>query len=344
MRDIPLKKELTLALELCGFPLGDKQESRLMNILGIILRLEQNPPIPLAFSDIYEQIQKEEPGTKLTKAWVHRVLKQLIESKLVRIDSPTAHRKRYIADVNTLMAGFEQLKSKRMEELEQQQENISRKIAEVTAIDCGHISREFVKGVTGRQEVVSSRIVRGVEELHRVLRFNMIEKANDGDIIRASMLWTGPFLNESTEVRIKRFFEAAERGADIRYLISTDIFQMMEDTEVRKNLDSFTAIARALAELRARGKLFDTRLYGGPKTYNQVSLNTESMALVIAEDPVTATWITREFNPDLIDNAVQTFDREWKKAKSLLTLTPEDFDMFGVGNEGIIRKVFHPKE
>jgi hypothetical protein len=91
--------------------------------------------------------------------------------------------------------------------------------------------------------------------------------------------------------------------------------------------------------LRGREKRFDARLYSGPKTYNQVSFNTESMALVIAENPVTATWITREFNPDLIDNATQTFDKDWKKAKSILSLTPEDYEALGVGPEGLIRKV-----
>jgi hypothetical protein len=98
---------------------------------------------------------------------------------------------------------------------------------------------------------------------------------------------------------------------------------------------------KELTELRANGKMFDARLYVGPKTYNQVSFNTESMALIITENPVTATWITRDFNPDLIDNAVQTFDQDWEKGKSLLSLTPDDFQAFGVGPEGLIRKLLH---
>ena len=63
------------------------------------------------------------------------------------------------------------------------------------------------------------------------------------------------------------------------------------------------------------------------------------MALIIAENPVTATWITREFNPDLIDNAVKTFDKDWKNAKSVLDITPKDFEELGAAPEAIIRKV-----
>lgn len=310
-----------------------------MNILEIILKLQQDPPIPLAFADIYEQIQIEDPTTKLSKAWVHRVLKQLIETKLVRVDNPTAHRKKYIADVNTIMAGFEEIKSQKIEELETKHAEIEKELVEISALDCGQLSKEFVEGVTGRQEEVSSRIVRGVDELHRVLRFNMLDKAGKGDIIRATMLWVGPFLDEAISDRVSRYFEAAERGAEIRYLITSDVFNFSEMEETKQGLQRLNGMMQELLDLKARGKEFDGRIYVGPKTYNQISFNNESMALIIAENPVTATWITRQFNPDLIDNAVKTFDKDWKKAKSILTLTPEDYKAFGVPPEGLIRKV-----
>jgi len=326
-------------LEALGFITGEKQESRLMNILEIILKLQQDPPIPLAFADIYEQIQIEDPTTKLSKAWVHRVLKQLIETKLVRVDNPTAHRKKYIADVNTIMAGFEEIKSQKIEELETKHAEIEKELVEISALDCGQLSKEFVEGVTGRQEEVSSRIVRGVDELHRVLRFNMLDKAGKGDIIRATMLWVGPFLDEAISDRVSRYFEAAERGAEIRYLITSDVFNFSEMEETKQGLQRLNGMMQELLDLKARGKEFDGRIYVGPKTYNHISFNNESMALIIAENPVTATWITRQFNPDLIDNAVKTFDKDWKKAKSILTLTPEDYKAFGVPPEGLIRKV-----
>lgn len=315
-----------------------------MSILEVILRLQSDPPVPLSFSEIYDQLQKDDPATKLTKAWVHRVLKTLTETKLVRLDNPTSHRKKYIADVNTIMAGFEELKSKKIEELEAIQKKVETELVEISALDCGYLSREFVKDVTGRTEEVSSRIVRGVEELHRILRFNMLEKAREGDIIRATLLWLGPFVDETSLVRVKRFFDAAEQGAEVRYMVSTDVFNAEKDSSVRQGLQGLMGMMQMFLDLRARGKKFDGRLYSGPKTYNQVSFNNESMALIIAENPVTATWMTREFNPDLIDNAVKTFDNDWKKAKSVLDLTPEDFKAFGAEPEGVIRKILSTDE
>ena len=340
---IPVKKKLIDELELCGFPVGENQDSRLMSVLESILRLQTKEPTPLAFIDIYNRILKDDPTTKLSKAWIHRVLKQLIEVGLVRVENPTARRKKYIADVNSIMNGFEELKGGKIQELEEEKKRIQQRLDKITAIDCGHLSKEFVKDITGRQEEISSRIVRGVDELHRVLRFNMLEKAGEGDIVRATLLWAGPFLNETSNERMQRFIEASERGAEVRYIVSTNAFEVAEKMDVRGLISSFQDMIRGILEVRAKGKLFDIRMYTGPKTYNQVSFNDESMALVISENPVTATWVTRDFNPDLIDNARVTFDKEWEGAKSVLNLAPEDFKKFGLAPEGLIRQVLSTK-
>ena len=338
---MPIDEELTEALELCGFV----KESRLMNMLAVILRLQEFPPIPLTFAEIYEQFLKEEPSTKLTKAWVHRVLKSLVDSQLIRVENPKSHRKRYIADVNTIVTGLERLKSTKVVDLETRGKEIDEELTKVTALDCGYLSKELVEAVTGRQEELSSRIVRGVEELHRVLRYNMLDNAGRGDIIRATALWMGPFIDNDAVTRTMRFAKAAERGADIKYLISTDFFNLERDKGVRFQLKEGLQMLEDLGELRNRGKKFDIRLYAGPNTYNQISFNRESMALVITENPITATWISRRFNPDLIDNAVKTFDKDWKMSESFFDLTVEDIlKRIGVAPEELIRLLMSNEE
>lgn len=336
------KKQIARALEVCGFVTGDKQETRLMSLLGVILRLQTDPPIPLTFNEIYEQLLKEDPETKLTKAWVHRVLKSLVEAQLVRVESPTAHRKRYIADVNTVMAGLEQLKSERISALEAETGDLERNLKEVVNLDCGKLAQDFVRSITGTQQKISSRIVRGVDELHRVLKYNMLDIANKGDTIRATALWLGPFVEGAAD-RTKRFIEVAQRGADVRYLISTEVFQLEQRiTESSFDMDDVMKLMSNLSTLREKGMKFDVRIYVGPKTYNQVSINNDNMALIITEEPVTATWITRDFNPDLIDNAVKAFDRDWKKSKSFLDMKPEELEAFGAEPGGLISKITNP--
>jgi Fe2+ or Zn2+ uptake regulation protein len=332
--------ELSKALDLVGLAAGDRQESRLMNLLSVILRLQKKAPTPLTFSEIYEKLMKEEPETKLTKAWVHRVLKSLVDTQLVRLESPNARRKRYIADVNTVMAGLEHLKTQRLHALEDQKAEIDMAIEEAAKLECGTLAQEFVKAVTGATQEISSRIVKGVDELHRVLKYNVLDVAQKGDTIRATLLWVGSFIGSGSIERVKDFMETAMRGVDVRYMISQDILRA-EEAIARENVDPEQAVqlVQGLNELRKKGVKFDFRIYIGPKTYFQVSLNNDNMALVITEDPMTATWITKDFNPDLIDNAVKAFDRDWKKARSILDMTPEELVAFGAEPGGLITKI-----
>jgi Fe2+ or Zn2+ uptake regulation protein len=336
-------KDIMDALGLCGFISGKKQESRLLNILSMILKLQTNPPIALSFSEIYEQIEREDPSASLTKAWVHKVLKALIDVRLIRVDNPAAHRKRYIADANTVMAGLEKIKSHRVKELEVEIQTTRETLEKVNALECGRLAQEFVKKITGQQQVVSSRVVRGVEELHRVLRYNMLDIAKRGDIIRATLLWVGPWIDSTTRERLLRFFEAAERGVEVRYLVSSDFFKLEDDKIKKANLAGLMDLFQKANEMRARGKKFDARFYFGPKTYNQISLNRDCMALVITENPVTATYITKQFNPDLIDNAVKSFDKDWKQSKSAFELTQEDMAAIGIIPGGIMSRLVNSK-
>ncbi|MFX1483442.1 MAG: hypothetical protein ACFFCP_09655 [Promethearchaeota archaeon] len=340
---MPDSEDITNALELFGFLTGDRKESRLMGLLETILRIQQDPPLALSFSEIYDGLHSESPETKLSKAWVHRILKSLVEAQLIRLESPSAHRKKYIADVNTVMAGLEQLKARRIQQLEAQREEISNTLEEVGSFDCGELAQHFVKSVTGIRQKVSSRIVRGVEELHRVLRYNMLDIAGKGDKIRATVLWLAPFVGKGAMDRMMSFIEAARRGAEVRYLITEDMFRIEEMADVSSFAEDIVKFMGGLIELRKEGVKFDVRIYSGPKTYNQVSINNENMALIISEKPVTATWITRDFNPDLIDNAVRAFDRDWKRAKSFLEMTPDDLKAFGVEAGGLISRLIGEK-
>jgi len=171
----------------------------------------------------------------------------------------------------------------------------------------------------------------------------MLDLAKKGDVIRATLLWAGPWIDSTAGERILRFFEAAERGVEIRYLITAEIFRLENEQEKRTNLQAMVGLFQKLIEMRARGKKFDARFYLGPKTYNQISLNRESMALIITENPVTATWITKRFNPDLIDNAVRSFDRDWKKAKSVFDLTPEEMAAMGGVPGGVMSQLVNSK-
>jgi hypothetical protein len=122
-------------------------------------------------------------------------------------------------------------------------------------------------------------------------------------------------------------------------MLSTDVFRRDEARDAMAKMEGGFEMLRNVLELRKSGVKFNVRLYDGQNTYNQVSFNNDNMALVIAENPVTAIWITRNFNPDLIDNAVRAFDKDWKKAKSFLDMTPKEMQSLGVLPRGLISEI-----
>jgi hypothetical protein len=103
------------ALKSLGLLMGSSVDSRTLNLLGAVLRIQEDPSEPLPFKTIYESVMKDNPGSSLTKAWVQRVLKSLVDDSLIRVESEHAYRKKYLADVSTVMAGLEKIKSERDE-------------------------------------------------------------------------------------------------------------------------------------------------------------------------------------------------------------------------------------
>ena len=57
------------------------------------------------------------------------------------------------------------------------------------------------------------------------------------------------------------------------------------------------------------------------------------MALMISHNPVTAAWVTRKFNANLIDNVISSFDRDWEEAIPIDQIKPEDFKTLGVDSD-----------
>ncbi|MHA2065954.1 MAG: hypothetical protein ACXABY_16405 [Candidatus Thorarchaeota archaeon] len=318
------------SLAILGFKVGTEQESRAVAVLRAILKIQGEPPVPRAFAEVYESVLRENPEGKLSKAWVHRVLKPLIETKLVRVEGQSTHRKRYIADVNTIMAGLEQLKTNRLVEIDKQISALQTNLDEIVKLDCGVLAQQLVTALTGKEQTPTTRIVRGVEELDRVLRYNVTSVAKKGDIIRATVLWLTPLL-KGGEDRMMKFIDAAQNGAEIRYLVTIDVMGAQEMLDRDMDPKKMMGIVQGIFKMREAGVKFDVRVFPGVRTYSQVSLNNQSTALVITENPLTATWLTRDFNPDLIDNAVSSFDKNWESAKSLFELTSEDFAAMGAG-------------
>ena len=53
-------------------------------------------------------------------------------------------------------------------------------------------------------------------------------------------------------------------------------------------------------------------------TYQFIARNSEGIVLVVSESLLSATWIPRSANPELVDNAIDAFDRDYEMGTDLL--------------------------
>ncbi len=324
------------ALRSLGLVVGNSVDSRTLNLLGAVLRIQEDPPAPLPFKRIYESMMVDNPGSSLTKAWVQRVLKSLVNDRLIRVESEHAYRKMYLADVSTVMAGLENIKSETIQKLNGQRSVLTQQLDFVTSLDCGSLAENLVEGLTGDRQKLSSRFIKGMDEFYRVTNSTIFDASKEGDIIRCSVMTFAPYLQGAVE-RVDRVFVAAARGIEVRY--SVTIEALIRDGSIRSEITP-DALARTIAAFigcRKEGQPIDIRFNDGPKnTYRFMSLNNDSMAFMISDNPMTAAWITRQFNPDLIDNAIANFDSQWEKSISLNDLSPEYLKKTGIPPDSYI--------
>ncbi|MGY5875059.1 MAG: hypothetical protein RTU30_04890 [Candidatus Thorarchaeota archaeon] len=308
---ISLDREALDRLSLLGL------QSRALSVLTIILKSQIASSEPLTSSAIHDAIKKEGTGSDLTKAWIHRVLKSLVEMRLIRIEDEQAYRKRYTTDLETITNGFEFLKAKSIEDIKKEQAQMEEKQEVITSCDCSTIAETLVGGITGQKIQLSSRFIRGLDEFYRVSDNSIFAVAQDKDIIRNSLLWLSPFVTRASD-RIQKMVSAIENGTEIRYLVARNIFEqgnlIGEAVGVKKLQESLGVLTSIYRE----GKI-DVRIYDGPKNaYNFTSLNEDRIAFILTQEPLTAIYFTKEFNPDLILNSIESFDKLWAAAPSFL--------------------------
>lgn len=329
-----MDENLDEALGILGLESSDTTQSRIVDILKTVLNLQLESKHPLSFAEIFAAVNKTQDKAEITRAWLHRLLKELVEKGLVQIeDESTTHRK-YICDINSLIYGLRKMKSDVIVDYTRQIQESKSKIEILQALNTNSVAQQLFESLTGRAEIPGSRYLRGMDEFHQITDDTIYKIAKKGDIIRSSVLDVSSFVN-TADKRVDRLFTTANTGADIRYAVALEAFQISKEDMSKIPEEWVLGFIGSL--LKFQGKGLDFRfLRPGVKRYQFVSLNDGVMALMITDDPVTAAWVTNEFNSDLINNAIEAFEEEWKHALPIDKLNADTLEKLGVSEENFI--------
>lgn len=331
-------QDLKELLSKLGIAFSNDQESRTLTVLRSVLSATAENGATCSFGEIYKHLSEGEHDLKVTKAWVHRILKTLVDNQLIRLESPDATRKKYIGNIQTVTTGLEVLKEIRETEIAMEMKNLQEQIDSLGKADWIVHAENLVEELTGQKQTMTSRFFRGIKELQRVLMNNIHNPAGPGDIIRMTMMWLGSF-GPGMDDRSIKYFDSAKNGAEIRMMVSLEML-MGDSAENEITLKVGLSMLQSMTELYAQGLKVDIRVQTGPPTYNATILNNDCIAMIISDYPMTGTFVTGEFNQDLIDDAVNAFDSHWEKALSLVNPDMELLKNSDIMESEFIIKVF----
>ncbi len=302
-------------LELIGFTYQTGIDSKAIILLQSMLKAQVEKGRSLSFSDVYDAFSIEDEGKKTSRAWIHRLLKSLIDQHLVAIEDVSARRNNYVCDINTLSAGLSFLRDKAVQTVHEQSRELEERERKLKNLDTTSLAENLHESMTGRKKHPTSRFLKGLDEFHRVTDETIYKPSKLGDIIRNSVANVGPFVPGYAE-RTIRLFTMAAKGVEVRYSVAPDSLKEEGIFGADMNVEF---MQHALKMLRGPGEEGQPGLHArinpaAPKSHQFASLNNEIMALWISEYPPTAAWITRDFNADLIDDIIKTFDEQWEKS------------------------------
>lgn len=304
---------LTSTMKTLGVRSYAGNEPLMLRLLKAILENKRDYETPFTSSEVLSLLGRAEPGSKPSKAAVERNLKTLVEIGLVGVKASGAQKTSYFADASTIEDGLKKLAGRVKSEITQEISLTESEMAVVSGLDCAVLAQDLVEELTGHRHRISSRLIIGMEDIRRAIKYNIGDIARESDIIRLTVLSSSPFLDERQELA-DEIVQAASNGAQVRCLIHSRLAG-----GPRSNL-GFAEDGKGVkaAESGEEGKLgIEMKVYDGPNTYRAVTFGNQCMALVVLDDPATVTWITREFNPDIIDSSISVFDALWQDAKSI---------------------------
>lgn len=304
-------ESVTRALKALGLILRTDKDSRTLGLVKTVLGRQKEQGGSLSIDEIHDEFRREEPGAKLSRTFVQKTLRTAVEGGFVRATGHGPQRIRYSSDASAVETGLHRTAELAKRRIQQEIRLIDSQFHAAVSLDCTALAQDVVVEFTGSKQRIGSRLVVGAEDIRRAVGYNMKDIAGEGSIIRVAVMPSSPFINQNGEI-VPEIAHAVLRGTNVRCLVSSKIVESLFRIDGREEYreDAFDS---------SESSRVSVRVYDGPMTYHQVTLNNDCMALIVSEKPLTAAWITRQFNPDIIDASVLSFDESWKEARTLHT-------------------------
>lgn len=285
-------------LEILNFELNRKD----MVVLGALLKSQPDPSSFVDFETIRTQLEIDEGGKKGKDSLIYRSLSWLEKNGFIRVDR-SEHKHGYNSNVSLMHQVFQRAISGITQDTAKELEEINADVEKISNMDLMQLREDMIAFAAGKQEIERPVFAEGWKDVLDLIEDKVYNGLKKGDIIRFSLDWFNR-TDVLTPYRVERLGQLMASGV---------IFQGLEHNRISKEQrEAFVEFRQTYGE---QGYLPGYKVCEKQdSTYQFVGRNDEGIVLIVSENPMSATWIPRSSNRDLVENAILTFDEDYNEA------------------------------
>ena len=286
--------------------IGLDTKSKDMLVLGALLKAQENPTDFIDFESLREQLAIEEGSRKGKDSLIYRSLSWLESEGFLRIDK-SGHKHGYNSNIVTIQTALAKLVTRNIKNSEKELKDIDSKVSVLSDMNSDTMASRLIELLAGKMKIERPVFAQGWEDIVKLLDDKVYNGLKNSDVVRIKLEWLS-HIDYLARGRILNMRRIVEKGVEIRALDND-----RGEEEMRQQLK------KVLVNLRETGGNVGYMIFPRQDaTYQFVSRNTEGIVLIVSESPLSATWLPRTGNAELVDNAIENFDRDYKSGTDLL--------------------------
>ena len=270
-----------------------------MVVLGALLKAQKEPTEFIGFEALREQLAKDEGSRKGKDPLIYRSLSWLEKEGFLKIDKGS-HKHGYNSNIPIIEKALERIVTKNIRAREKKLKQIDSDVATLSDMNSDIMATGVIDLAAGKKKIEKPIFAQGWDNILRMLDDKVYKGLKKGDVIRITLEWVThhDFMNSARTKNIEKLYE---KGVETRSLD--------HDRNEKKLRGNYREL---LLKWRKKGYSIGYRIFPREDaTYQFFARNTEGIVLVVSESPLSATWLSRNTNPELVDNAIATFDRDY---------------------------------
>jgi hypothetical protein len=284
--------------------LGINLESKDMRVLGAVLAAQREPTEFVGFDQIRKELSIIEEGKRGEDPLVYRSLSQLERMGLLEIQHKGKSHG-YRSNVGLIQRAADTLIDAAIENLVSELAEIDRQIEHLDSIDEDEIVADMISyalGPIGSSREERTLFAQGWNEILSLIDKKIYRDLSENDLVRITLEW----VNQPQNVEEQRLLSIE---AMIRQGVQFKALDHRPQSTPR--LDKYREITRRMLNLG-----FNPGFVISPRkdaTYQFIARNNQGIVLIVSENPLSATWIPRVANPELVDDAIESFDADFEE-------------------------------